>query len=248
MQKTYIRTADNSDTVVLFIHGFLGSTEHFERFVARVPESISVYNVLLAGHGAGVSDFTRASMEEWKSQIENILSELADKYRKIYIVGHSMGTFFALDGAVKYEYKVKCIYLMQSPLKIGVKPNALANTFKSFFKVFENNEKVREYKKAQGVKFSLRVWEWVGLIPRYLELFGESKRARSTFLKVKTPCLVFQSKKDELVSMKSVKYIPSADNIKVNVLEKSEHFIYDREETEYLEKTFSDMISGKFDK
>ncbi len=240
--KTYINEVTNADTVVLFIHGFLGSPEHFERFIALIPNHISVYNILLDGHGGSVADFGNASMAKWKNQIETVIQHLNEKYNKIYIVAHSMGTFFAMDAAIKYPDAVKSIYLLQTPLKIGVKLSAVLNTFKSFFDIFGDDEIGRAYKNAHSIKLNFRIWEYIGWIPRYFELFKQSKEARSTILNVKVPCLIFQSEKDELVSMKSVNYIPEKQNISLNILKKSAHFIYDNDEVTYLDEMFLNMI------
>lgn len=239
--KTYIKDISGADTAVLFIHGFLGSTEHFERFIARIPENIAVYNVLLKGHGANVLDFAHASMAGWKKQIEEIVDELHEKYKNIYIVGHSMGTFFAMESAIRHPDIVKAVFLLQTPLKIGLKPAAVFNTIKSFFNIF-NDEIGEAYKNAHSVKLNFRIWEYIGWVPRYLELFRESKNARSTIMELETPCLIFQSAKDELVSIKSVKHIPDKENIKVTILQNSAHFIYDKDEFSYLEEMFCKMI------
>ena len=41
--EEYIRHTDG-DRVVLFIHGFLGSPEHFEKFIELVPKEYGIYN------------------------------------------------------------------------------------------------------------------------------------------------------------------------------------------------------------
>lgn len=240
--ETYIKDVSDADSVVLFIHGFLGSPEHFERFISLIPENISIYNILLKGHGGSVADFGNASMKEWKKQISDIIDELNKKYQRIFIVAHSMGTFFAMESALKYPDTIKSIFLLQMPLKIGVKPKAAVNTFKSFFNTFSDDEISRAYKNSHSVKLNFRIWEYIGWIPRYLELFKESHAARGTILKIETPCMIFQSAKDELVSRKSVKYIPGKENIMLSILDKSAHFIYNKEEIAYLEKKFCEMI------
>ncbi len=241
--ETYIKEVEGAETAVLFVHGFLGSTEHFERFINILDDTISVYNILLTGHGAGVREFGRASMEIWKNQISELVDELAAKYKNIYIVGHSMGTFFAMYGAVKYPEKIKGIFLLQSPLKICVKPAAAINTFRSFFDKFNDDTVAHAYKRAHSVKLGFRLWEYISWIPRYLELFKESKLSREIILKVDVPCGIFQSKKDELVSMKSLNYIPHKENINVYVLQNSAHFIYDEKDFLYLEDKFCEMLN-----
>ncbi len=241
--KTYINDVDGADKAVLFIHGFLGSTEHFERFICHVNDSVAVYNILLKGHGGSVSDFGKASMYEWKKQISDIADRLCDRYEQVYIAAHSMGTFFAVEEAIKHSDRVKSIYLLQTPLKIGLKPAAAINTIRSFFDVFSDDETAKAYKEAHSVKLNFRLWEYISWIPRYMELFRESKKARTTILELDTPCLIFQSKRDELVSMKSLRYIPKKCNIKTTILDNSAHFIYDDEEEKLLVENFVNMIS-----
>lgn len=223
--KTYIRHTDG-DTAVLFIHGFLGSPEHFEKFIPWVPDDCAVYNILLKGHGGSVRDFADASMQEWKNQVDGVIGELAQKYKSIIIAAHSMGTFFAMDAAVKYPDKIKVLFLLGIPLKIAVKPEAVSNTFKSFFNLISEDDAGRAYKKSHSIRLTKRLWEYIGWLPRYRELFAESKRGRETILKVEVPCCIFQSANDELVSMESVKFIPEKPNISLFILQNSAHFIY----------------------
>ena len=119
---------------------------------------------------------------------------------------------------------------------------AVKNTLKCFMKKVENDEVGQAYREAHSVALNYRFWEYLGWVPRYLELFSESKKARETIAKIEIPCLVFQSAKDELVSPKSVCFVPRKENIKLSVLPLSAHFIYPREERRYLEEMFCNMI------
>ena len=71
-QNDYIRIVPGADTGVLFIHGIAGTPEHFTKLiplVQMVPESYSVYNLLLDGHGKTAKDFGKSSMKIWKRQV-----------------------------------------------------------------------------------------------------------------------------------------------------------------------------------
>ena len=240
--KEYIRHTDG-EKIVLFIHGFLGSPEHFEKFIELVPKEYGIYNVLLYGHGGTVKDFSSASMEIWKSQIEKILKELEEKYKEIIIVSHSMGTLFSYSLAIKYPEKIKAMLLLGTPLKIGVKWTAFFNSLKSLFGIISDDDEVgKAYNKAHSVKLNLKLWEYIGWIPRYLELFLEAKAGRSNIQKVNVPSFIFQSKKDELVSLKSVKFIPEKENIHLTVLKDSAHFIYDKEDFRIVLDKFKEII------
>ncbi|MBQ9097274.1 MAG: alpha/beta fold hydrolase [Clostridia bacterium] len=238
--KTYINELKGSNTAILFIHGILGSPRHFEKFVSAVKDKVSVYNILLKGHGGSVVDFANTSMEAWKNQVADVAKYLTGKYDNIYIVAHSMGTFFAIENAINYPNKVKGLMLMQTPLKIGVKASAVVNTVKTLFDY--DDEITAVYKTMNSINLSSHLWEYVDWVPRYVELFRESKRMRGVINNLETKTVIFQSVKDELVSMKSVDYIPKKENIKLNVLENSAHFIYDENEWGCMQQELVNMI------
>ena len=93
-----------------------------------------------------------------------------------------------------------------------------------------------------SINLSSHLWEYVDWVPRYVELFRESKRMRNVINNLETKTIIFQSEKDELVSIKSVDYIPKKENIKLNMLEKSAHFIYDENEWRCMEQELVNMI------
>ena len=240
--KEYIRHTDG-EKAVLFIHGFLGSPDHFQRFIELVPEEYGIYNVLLRGHGGTVRDFSSASMKIWKNQVFKILKELDEKYKEIIIVSHSMGTLFSYYLAIKHPEKIKAMLLLGTPLKIGVGMRAVVNSLKSFLGIVSDDDEVgKAYKRAHSVKLTLKLWEYIGWVPRYLELFREAKEGRSNIKNVSVPCFIFQSKKDELVSFKSIKFIPEKENIYLTVLENSAHFIYDKEDFRIILNKFKELI------
>lgn len=238
MNQSYIRHT-NGDRVVLFIHGFLGSPKHFDTMVPLVPHDCAIYNIQLLGHGGSVRDFAEASMKEWKAQVDRVVRELAERYAGIKIVAHSMGTLFAIEAAVRYPAAIKELLLFQAPLKIAVSPAAIANTVR---RIPASYDAGLAFEKARGVRFSFRFWEYLGWIPRYLELFAEEKRGRETIKRLTVPCTIFQSRNDELVSIRSVDYIPKRPNIRLHILENSGHFIYDDADFEQMKQAFLDLF------
>ena len=240
--EIYIRHSVGN-TAILFIHGIMGSPMHFERFIPQVPSEYGIYNILLDGHGGSVRDFSKASMEKWKKQVDEAACLLMKRYDKIFITAHSMGTFFAMDTAIKYPERVKGLLLLQIPLKITVTPAAVKYSLKALFgRIKENDEFMQKYVNANSIDLNWHFWEYTGWIPRYRELFAEAKRARKTVTELDVPCAVFQSLRDELVSMKSVRFIPDKQNIHLNILERSTHFIYEQNDFTDIITTFCEMI------
>ena len=67
--KEYKRIYPKANVAIMFVHGIVGTPKHFAEFVARVPDGISVYNLLLHGHGGSVRDFSHTSMQKWEKQV-----------------------------------------------------------------------------------------------------------------------------------------------------------------------------------
>lgn len=244
MHSEFLRHTANAAGAVLFVHGFLGSPKHFEKFVKLVPDNFAVHNILLEGHGGTVTDFSHASMEKWKNQVDKATSELVKRYKNVIIMAHSMGTFFAIDAAIKYPDAVKGVLLLATPLKIGVQKMAVVNMFKSLFNTIDKSDKVgMAYQKANSIVLDKRLWLYVGWIPRCLELFKESAAAREKIKNINSKCIIFQSSKDELVTMSSLNLIPQKENISIKILENSQHFIYDKNDFNTVCTAFSKLIA-----
>jgi len=242
MHKEYIHRIDGAKTAVLFIHGIVGSPRHFDKFVDKC-EGVSVYNILLCGHGKGVTDFSKASMKMWKEQVSTVVEELCGRYDNIYLVSHSMGTLFSVQEALKHPDKIKKMLFLQTPLYIRVKAVAVKNSLKTLFGRMDGDDEIsRAYRLAHSIKLNLKLWQYIGWIPRYLELFAESRKTREIFPLVDTPTFVFQCQKDELVSPKSIKYIPDKPNVELVVLQNSTHFIYDKNDEKLMLDCFEKML------
>lgn len=239
----YIKAVDGANTAVLMIHGIFGTPRHFDDIVKLVPKEWSVYNILLDGHGKGVKDFARTSMEKWKSQVDKKMSEMYGKYDNIYLIGHSMGTLLALDVSAKYADKIRAMILLAVPLKVFLKPVSAINSLKLVLGIgSENNPVDVAARNTHSVTHDAWVWHYAGWIPRYLELFELIREVRSNIENITVPCYTFQSKKDEMVAFGSLKYLQKNPLFKNNVLENSMHFYYDPKDYEFLKNSISQIL------
>lgn len=244
MHKESIKIVDNADTAVLFIHGIIGTPEHFSDFVNLVPADMSFCNMLLDGHGKGVSDFSKTSMAKWKKQVSDKINELEKTHKNIIIVAHSMGTLFAITEAINRKQTVKKLFLIASPLKLFIKPSMFINAAKVYFnKVRDDDKHAASAKRAYGIKDSKNIFKYLGWIPRYLELFSEIKSVRKLVTELSTPCVVFQSRFDEMVSFKAVKILLKNNNMKVHILENSTHYYYNEQDYALLLESFKNYIA-----
>lgn len=228
--KEYIREIPGSDTVVLCIHGILGSPNQFKPLLGQIPKEWSVFNILLDGHGKKVQDLSRSSMTKWKGQVQRTLTYLSVRYSKIIILAHSMGALFALQTAAQKNPRIKALFLIDIPLVPFLRPVCIGNSLEVIWDCIPaDNTIALAQKDAFSIHPDKRLWLYLGWIPRYMELFREIAQTRKCIPNIKVPCRVFLSQRDELVSLRSYKYLKGNPRIKVSMLEGATHFYFSEE-------------------
>ncbi len=240
--KAYKRINPDAMAAVLFVHGIVGTPNHFAEFVERVPDGISVWNILLDGHGGSVRDFSHTSMQKWEAQVRDAVDELTLSHTAVYIVAHSMGTLFAIDRAIENE-KVKGLFLLAVPLKIAPKPRMVSNLCKVYFdKIKPDDEVALAAKRCYGIAQDKNPFHYFGWLPRYLELFAKAKETKKRLPLLKTSTVVYQSARDELVSISSVKELQKNKSISIVELKNSGHYYYEQNDFVFLLNEFEKFI------
>ncbi len=232
--REFNRKVIGSKTAILFVHGIVGTPNHFNDLVSLVPSDMTVCNLLLDGHGKGVKDFAETSMKKWETQVEKAVDELASDSEEIYIVAHSMGTLFAIDQAIKNRKVVK-LFLLAVPIRLFVRLKAISMAVKVCFDKIKPDDRVTiAAEKCCGVKLSKNIFSYIGWIPRFIELVRKSRETRKNLSLLDTPCLAFQSIKDEVVSTRSISHLRKNASVQVVELKESGHYYYDKEDYNLL--------------
>lgn len=238
-----VRVVDGAKTAVLFMHGICGTPEHFRKLLPLeqlVPQDWSVYNALIEGHGKRVEDFSHSSMELWKENVFRIFDDLCRTHEKVVIVGHSMGTLFALQMACRSPQKVPFLLLIGSPMRVFVRPHFAATLMRFPFDKWNEDDPIHQsLRQACGITPTKKVWKYAGWIPRMLELLREIKYTENMLSELTVPAIACQSVRDELVSNRSDKILKDAHVSVVN-LPNSTHFYYDPEDLRTVQRAFTD--------
>ena len=239
----YKRIVDGADVAVLFIHGILGTPNHFRDLIHLVPEDYSVYAMVTAGHCGSVEDFSQSSLEKWEQSVQKAIDELLETHKEIYLVGHSMGTLFSIEQAMK-EPRIKKLFCISIPIKVGIRARMIPMALKVYRnRLKENDVYALALKECYGCTDSKNIFKYLGWIPRFFDLFKLIKRVRKNLIKLDTPCVAYQSIPDELVSPKSIKILKNESNIRVEILKKSTHMYYEPNEMKYLQKEFISFLN-----
>lgn len=235
------RIVAGADKAILFIHGIIGTPNHFADFVKLVPKDVSVYNILLEGHGGTVADFSKASMKKWERQVSCAVEELLRDHGQLYIAAHSMGTLLAIEQAVKHS-AVKYLFLMAVPIKLLLKPQMVCNSCKVYFnKIRPEDELAIAAKACCGITHDKNIFKYLGWVPRFLELFGKIRATRKLLPQLKTTSRAYQSQKDEMVARSSAEYLQRNSVIDAVTLENSTHYHYGGTDRAYLLEEFAHL-------
>jgi esterase/lipase len=215
---------------VLLLHGIAGSPNQFRRLIPLeelVPQDWSVYNLRYPGHGGDVRDFGRSVMKQWRSHAREAFLELSENHEKVLVVGHSMGTLFAVQLAVEFPEKVAVLFLLNVPMRPMPRLFFMVNGLRlAFNRIRQDHPEEACFQIACGVNPTALVWRYIPWIPRILELFREIHRTEKLLVNLTVPCVAWQSRKDDLVSNLSAPVLRESGVMDVHELPESTHFYY----------------------
>lgn len=241
-----IRLVPGAKNAVLFIHGIVGTPRHFSYvlpMVHAVPEDWSYYNLLLPGHGGTVRDFSASSMKQWKQRAREVFLELSRTHDKVAVVGHSMGTLFALQFAVEFPDKVPFLFLLASPIRPFVHASGIRCCMRAIFaKAREDHPAEMAIVQAGGTALSKKLWQYIPWAPHMVALLAEAHKTEKLLPALRTKTIVFQSKKDEMVANRSGLILSRCSTAFVTTLEGSTHFYYPHQDAETILHAFKDAF------
>lgn len=223
---------------VLVSHGFEGAPgEHALTAEALNKAGYSVMAPRLPGHGTTMEDLDKTPWQAWYKELEDDYLGLKKKYRKVFLVGLSMGSCLLIRVAEHYE--VDGIAVMAPALYNKQKSSALAPLIAPFVKRLPLSGKnefpggVEKYLAGGYTKIS---------VPAAVQLNRLERDTRKNLERIVSPILVLQSKADQMVSQKGAKMIMklAQGEKKIVYFEKSGHIMsldFDRN------KAFSEIIT-----
>ncbi|MGE5410335.1 MAG: 2-succinyl-6-hydroxy-2,4-cyclohexadiene-1-carboxylate synthase [Clostridiales bacterium] len=96
---------------VVFLHGFSGSSNEWIPLLKKLPEEIYSLAIDLIGHGKSCCPKEKECYSSMSivEHLDEIFSQL--NFKKVVLVGYSMGGRAALSYSVNYPGKVKCLVL-----------------------------------------------------------------------------------------------------------------------------------------
>ena len=229
---------------VLLIHGIAGSPGHFRELIPAIPETYSIYNILLDGHSGKAENLGRSSMKKWEAQVQAALAEAFNSHEKVVIVAHSMGTLFAIQSAIDHPDKIPGLFLLAVPTRPWVRFSTLITAVQIAFGKLDTPA-TQAMRGETALELTPKLWKYIGWAPRMIELLTQCRRTRKILPLLQVPTQTFQSQEDELVSTRSCGDLEHHPFIRNTVLTGSGHFVYGAEDAAFLRaqlrKTLQDI-------
>ncbi|MCL2221122.1 MAG: alpha/beta fold hydrolase [Oscillospiraceae bacterium] len=230
--------------IVVFIHGYMGTPRQFDNLAGAVHlQGYSYKTLLLPGHSVTLKEFSESTHTAWQEYVDSEIACISERYSKIWLVGHSMGCLLSLNAAIKFPDKICGIFAIACPLKI-IYFSLLAYKVQIKKRFGGKNSII----KSAYVKFS-SVPQPISLIWRIIkpnfEFLKIQHKTKKILGQVKTPITGIFSKKDEVVSMKSLKLMQSElRNCDFNsvLLYESLHAYYPKHEQAMIEQALLGFI------
>jgi pimeloyl-ACP methyl ester carboxylesterase/tetratricopeptide (TPR) repeat protein len=113
---SYVETGDADGTPVILLHGITDSSLSFREVLPLLDKRFRVYALDQRGHGDSDRPETGYAMKDFASDVDAFMD--AKGIRKAIIVGHSMGSFVAMQTALDHPGRVERLVL------IGTAPKA----------------------------------------------------------------------------------------------------------------------------
>lgn len=184
-------------TAIMLIHGFTGSPSEFRRIGYFLNDfGYTVNGLCLPGHGTTPEDMLGTRWQHWYEHVIEIYEELKRKpYRKVIVLGHSMGGLLALKLAA--ERPVDGVVSLAAPFYLWSKKPLFAYPL----------QYVKKYVSKKPTLSSNRFEEVIAYgktpIACVASLHKLTHKVKRLLPCVEVPLLIGQGEKDRVVAPRS---------------------------------------------
>jgi carboxylesterase len=233
------------DEACLLLHGLSGTpVELFPlaQYLASVGYSVEV--PLLAGHGSSLEELRAAKAQTWIEQTQREYIKLKKTYKKVYVVGTSLGALLALRLGEVFE--PDALVLLNHPLYLKGRGVFFAHLLGPFISCApvdsivlpEGNERYLLGYQSRVPLSSIR------------QNWKIARHARGSLWKVRCPFLAIYAQNDSLVARRSLAFLlkkASSETKETLIVEKGGHFLTLDASAEKVNKAIGKFLSERIE-
>ncbi len=205
------------DVAILCIHGFTATTVEVRKIAAFFSEQgFTTRGPLLPGHGTNAAEMNKTTWKDWLSTAEKALLDLMRDYKKVFVLGESMGGLLALQLAAKYP---SLLGVMVFAPAIKIKNLWLSKLIWRFKPLLQKGKPDPTIPQQSYSAFPVQAVS---------SLFDFQRLVKKELGQITIPVIIFQGKNDDTVDPMGAVY--AYENIKSEdkdfvFLEESAHII-----------------------
>ena len=109
--KIHYKETGKGDVTLVFVHGWLGNTNWWNRQEAYFKEKYSIVQIDLGGHGKSEKSRQNWSGKQYADDIKAVVNQLDSS--EIILVGHSMSGAYVLEASINLP-KIKAIIIVDT--------------------------------------------------------------------------------------------------------------------------------------
>lgn len=215
------------DIACLLVHGLNGLRYDFDEIAVQLQaRGYGAAQVLLPGHEVHHRVASNYGWDDWTAEVQQQFDALAQRYRRVVVIGHSMGGALALHLATR-EPRVTAVAALCAPtaLHAGLVPVVrLGRYLMPFIPVFR--EDISDPWERHTYR-RRKVTQWVSLAPLHT-LLQVLPALRQDLHRVQCPTLLIAARNDHVVPVHDAYIIYnaiSARHKQLFVLERSWHVV-----------------------
>ncbi len=107
----HYRMTGTGSTAIIFVHGWLGNTEWWNKQQEYFVDKYTIVQVDLPGHGKSGKSRQNWSSEQYAEDIKTVVDQISS--RNIVLVGHSMSGAYVLEASL-YIPQVRAVVLVDT--------------------------------------------------------------------------------------------------------------------------------------
>ncbi len=197
----------DSDVGALLLHGFTGTPTEVRALGEHLAsQNISVVAPLLPGHGGSHHDLERSQRSDWLDAARAALHDAERRFRRVVVVGQSMGGLLALNLGVDSANSstVRAVIALAPALML----NRLAHLSRLPLPMRFLPKYEERYPDLVDKTRVTQVWSNSHTpLAAVLQVLSLAKETRARLPSMKTPLLVVQGKRDKTVRPVSAEHV-----------------------------------------
>jgi carboxylesterase len=191
-----------ADSAILCVHGFT-STPYSMRGLGSylASDSLSVYSILLPGHGTSPEDLEKTVWNDWRLAVEEKYGFLRQRYKRVFLCGQSLGSLLSLHLASYYP--CAGIVSISSGVRLKDRLSALIPLFKGVIR-FINKKNGPDVKDPEAKQKEIHYQKMPTRSIREIQKLLKLVKKRLPF--IQAPVLFVHAAEDHIIDVKSMEW------------------------------------------